>query len=51
MKKGGDTLKKIVDDLQKLDVEWWALSIRAKDGSRMTVHSKGAPNRPQGITQ
>lgn len=38
---------KFVDDNK---IEWFAISLKFNDGGRMTIHSKGAPKRPKGIS-
>ena len=42
-------LERMVEKIKDGKVEWVALSVKFNDGGRVAIHSKGAPNRPQGI--
>ncbi len=42
-------LNKLIEQIERGEVEWVAFSAKFVDGGRVAIHSKDAPNRPMGM--
>ena len=42
-------LKRVIQDIERGRVKWWAVSVRFLNGATVAIHSEHAPNRPRGL--